>query len=316
MPKVSIITPVYNGAKYIAETLDTVLVQSFKDWELIIMDGASKDNTLEILKSYTDFHSNIHVFSAPDEGPYDAIHKGLSRAQGDYIFILCASDGYMNDDWLTMCVEKMDKDPELSVVWGIPFDMTEDGNVIGPHFMYAHFLEEGSRSPFIKEVLRRFKNPSSVARFVRKMNSATIATAGEALAMKKGKPLEKKEWFDYWLKTGTLFPDGNMCVARRVLQETLPLYKTGTRESGDLAGFFYNVNARGYLAACIPVAASVSRRFQPGSVTSRVQAYNDEKQGIYLKNITALRETLQKDPHAVVFRDRRGEPIDHQFYGG
>lgn len=300
--------PVYNGAKYIAETLDTVLAQSFKDWEVIIIDGASKDNTLQIVRGYTDFHPNIHVFSAPDEGPYDAIHKGIGRAQGDYVFILCASDGYMNNDWLKMCVERMDSDPELSVVWGIPFDMAEDGKVIGPHFMYAHFLQDASYpTPFIKEVLRRFKNPSSVARLVRKMNSSTIATAGEA--MKKSKPLQKKEWFDYWLKTGTLFPDGNMCVARRVLEECLPPYQRGTRESGDLAGFFFNVNARGYLSACIPVGANVSRRFQPGSVTSRVQAYNDEKQEIYFKKIADLKAKIKKDPGAFTFCDRTGKAL-------
>jgi len=240
MPKVSIITPVYNGGKYIAETLDTVLSQSFKDWEVIVMDGASKDTTLQILKGYTDFHPNIHVFSAPDEGPYDAIHKGLKKAQGDYVFILCASDGYMNDDWLTMCVARMESDPELSLVWGIPFDMTEDGEVVGPHFMFAHFLQDSShRGPFIKEILRRFKNPSSIARFMRKINSSTIATASQA--MKKNKPLQKKEWFDYWLKTGTLFPDGNMCVAKNVLLECLPLYHPGTREAGDWARFFFDI---------------------------------------------------------------------------
>lgn len=308
MPKVSIITPVYNGAKYVAETLDTVLAQSFKDWEVIVMDGASKDNTLQILKGYTDFHPNIHVFSAPDEGPYDAIHKGLQRAQGEYALVLCASDGYMNKDWLAMCVEKMESDPQLSLVWGIPFDMTEEGEIIGPHFMYAHFLQDAARrGPFIKEVLRRFKNPSSVARLVRKINSSTIATATRA--MKQSKPLQKQEWFTYWLETGTPFPDGNMFLSLRVFKECLPPYHPGTRESGDWSDFFFNVNARGYLSACIPVGANASRRFQPGNVTSKVREYNDEKQEISFKKIAALKAAYEKDPHAVVFRDRAGNPI-------
>jgi len=300
--------PVYNGAKYVAETLDTVLKQSFKDWEIVLMDGASKDNTLQIVKGYTDFHPNIHLFSAPDEGPYDAILKGFKKARGEYIFMLCASDGYMNDDWLKMCVEKLDGDPELSLVWGVPFDMTEDGKIIGPHFMYAHFLQDTShRGPFVKEVLRRFSSPSSIVRFIKKINPSTIATATQA--MKKGKPLQKKEWFDYWLETGSFFPDGNMCIARRVFEECLIPYNVGTREAGDWAGFFFNINAKGYLSACIPVGASASRRFQPGNVTSRVQEYNDKKQEIYFEKIEALKATLEKDPHAVVFRDRSGNPI-------
>lgn len=307
-PRVSILIPVFNGGKYIAETLDTVIAQTFKDWEVVLMDGGSKDNTVAIAKQYAGKHPNIFITSEPDESAYHAFHKALGKARGEFVLTLCASDGYMNDNWIKMCVEKLDGDKELSLVWGVPFDMTEDGKIVGPHFMYARFLQDAPhRGSFIKEVLRRFSNPSSMVRFIRKINSATIATASKA--MKRSGPLQKREWFDYWLQTGALFPDGNMCVARRVFEECLSPYHFGTHEAGDWASFYFDFNARGYLAACIPVAASASRRFQAGNVTSRVQAYNDQKQETYFKRIAALRASLKKDPHAVVFRDRTGKAI-------
>jgi glycosyltransferase involved in cell wall biosynthesis len=304
-PKVSIITPVYNGGKYIAETLDTVLAQTFKDWEVVVMDGASKDNTLQILKGYTDFHPNIHVFSEPDEGPYDAIHKGINKAQGEYIFILCASDGYMNNDWIKMCVEKLDSDREVSLVWGIPFDITEEGKMLGPHFAYAHFLEgSNARGPFLKEMASRLAHP---IRLMKKINASNIATARQVFKAEGVR--EKKDWFWYWLETGSIVPDGNMCLPKKVLQECLPPYKRGTREPGDWMGFFFNVNTKGYLSWCFPVGANYTRRVQQGSVTQRMLSYNDQNRKEYFERLGTLRETLEAHPKTIVFRDRNGNVI-------
>lgn len=91
-PLVSIITVVYNGEKHIEQTINSVLNQTYPLIEYIIIDGASKDKTLEIIKKY---EKNItHLISEKDTGIYNAMNKGLALAKGEIIGILNADDYY------------------------------------------------------------------------------------------------------------------------------------------------------------------------------------------------------------------------------
>lgn len=88
--KISVITAVRNNRDTIAAALDSILAQTHPDVELVVIDGASTDGTLEILKGYA---SRLQVFvSEPDKGIYDALNKGLSRATGDVVGFLHADD--------------------------------------------------------------------------------------------------------------------------------------------------------------------------------------------------------------------------------
>ncbi|EJC6734997.1 glycosyltransferase family 2 protein [Vibrio vulnificus] len=88
--KVSIITVCYNSAKTIKDTIESVKHQAYSDIEYIVIDGGSTDNTLDILKAYSD---SIDVLvSEKDKGLYDAMNKGLKRATGDLIGILNSDD--------------------------------------------------------------------------------------------------------------------------------------------------------------------------------------------------------------------------------
>lgn len=103
--KVSIITVVYNGAATIAEAVASVLAQDYPDLEYIVIDGASKDQTLDILRGYAD---RIHVLvSEPDKGIYDAMNKGLARATGDIVGILNADDLYAHPGVISQVVAAM-----------------------------------------------------------------------------------------------------------------------------------------------------------------------------------------------------------------
>lgn len=89
----SIITPVYNGQKNIEDTIKSVVQQDAGLYELIIVDGSSTDNTINIIKSFQDkFPANIKYISEPDRGIFDAMNKGISLAQGEYLFFLGAGD--------------------------------------------------------------------------------------------------------------------------------------------------------------------------------------------------------------------------------
>lgn len=89
-PFVSIVVPVYNGEAYIEEALRSVLAQSFADWEIIVVDGGSRDRTLEIIGRYRDFIATL--ISEPDTGQSDALRKGFEVARGKFLTWLNSDD--------------------------------------------------------------------------------------------------------------------------------------------------------------------------------------------------------------------------------
>lgn len=93
--KISIITSTFNSAATIKDTLESVLSQSHQDFEHIIVDGASKDNTIEIIKEYEPrYKGRLKYISEPDNGIYDAMNKGLKMVTGDVVGILNSDDFY------------------------------------------------------------------------------------------------------------------------------------------------------------------------------------------------------------------------------
>lgn len=93
-PRISIIIPCYNGEQLLAECLDGVLAQEYDDKEIIIVDGASADGTLEIIKKYSAEHSGIRWISERDGGVYDAMNKGIGLATGEWLYFLGADDRF------------------------------------------------------------------------------------------------------------------------------------------------------------------------------------------------------------------------------
>jgi glycosyltransferase involved in cell wall biosynthesis len=89
-PLVSIVTPVFNGERYISETIESVLAQTYKNIEYIVVDGASTDKTVELAKRRGSGIAKLT--SEPDNGMYDAINKGLRQSSGDIVCYLNADD--------------------------------------------------------------------------------------------------------------------------------------------------------------------------------------------------------------------------------
>ena len=101
--KISIITVVWNNAKTIKDAINSVLNQSYKDVEYIVIDGASTDGTIEILQSYGD---KIKFISEKDNGLYDAMNKGIRMATGDVVGILNSDDFYASDKILQIVADE------------------------------------------------------------------------------------------------------------------------------------------------------------------------------------------------------------------
>jgi glycosyltransferase involved in cell wall biosynthesis len=104
-PLVTIITAVFNAAQTIEKSIQSVINQSYKNIEYIIIDGASDDNTLEILEKYDKQIS--YWISEPDKGIYHAMNKGLKRAGGEYILILNGDD-FLYENAIESAVKKIE----------------------------------------------------------------------------------------------------------------------------------------------------------------------------------------------------------------
>lgn len=96
--KISIVTITYNAAKVLQRTLDSIRCQSYRDIEHLIIDGASKDDTLRMMETYRQQAPyTVIIQSEPDKGIYDAMNKGLRRATGDYIVFMNAGDSFHDE---------------------------------------------------------------------------------------------------------------------------------------------------------------------------------------------------------------------------
>ena len=113
--KISIITATYNSAATVRHTIESVLNQTYPDIEYIIIDGASKDDTLDIVNEYSDRIAT--VISERDKGIYDAMNKGVAAATGDVIGILNSDDFFTDDRVIQRVVDAFDTQ-ELDAVYG------------------------------------------------------------------------------------------------------------------------------------------------------------------------------------------------------
>lgn len=108
--KISIITATWNRADTIRSTIESILNQKYQNWEHIIIDGVSEDNTLEIIKEYeSSYNGRLIVISEHDNGIYDAMNKGIALASGDYVGFLNSDDFYCNDNVLKNICDKLNE---------------------------------------------------------------------------------------------------------------------------------------------------------------------------------------------------------------
>lgn len=140
MPLFSIITVVYNGEKTIEKTINSVLNQTYKNIEYIIIDGNSKDKTVDVIKKYED---EIEYWqSEPDCGIYDAMNKGINLAKGDYICLLNADDWY-EDNACQIVAEQIQKN-KADVYYGIARVLDNDLETVDIHGSTVKILNRSS----------------------------------------------------------------------------------------------------------------------------------------------------------------------------
>lgn len=130
-PQVSIIIPSYNQGNFIRRTMESIINQSYKNIEVIIIDGLSTDNTIEVLSNYSD--QITCLVSEKDKGQSDAINKGLMIAKGDIVGWMNSDDLFVEDSVSTI-VEAFSKDDSLGFVYGNVDIIDETDAVVGRYY--------------------------------------------------------------------------------------------------------------------------------------------------------------------------------------
>jgi len=146
LPRIALVTPVYNSAKYIEQTIHSVLAQNYPNLEYFIIDGGSTDGTLDIIRQYEPQISGW--LSEPDKGMYDALNKGFARTTGEVMGWISATDK-LHTGGLAVVGSVFRDLPEVEWITGRPTGFTPEGmtNIIRdiPHWSRYRFLAGANR---------------------------------------------------------------------------------------------------------------------------------------------------------------------------
>lgn len=139
-PKISIVIPSYNQAKFIAEALESIKKQSYKNYEIIIVDGGSTDDTLKIISN--DYSDLITILiSEPDLGQSDALNKGYALATGDIMGWMNSDDIYVEESFQNT-IKAFNDNPNALVVFGDWVEVDEEGDLIRREYAFDFSLTQ------------------------------------------------------------------------------------------------------------------------------------------------------------------------------
>ena len=124
-PLITIVIASYNSGKTIRRALQSVADQAFQDWECLIVDGASKDDTIDIVKVFAEKDSRFQYISEPDKGIYDAFNKGWKNARGEWMYYLGSDDSLTVDGLLNLSKEC--KNTDITTICGDVYVYNFDG---------------------------------------------------------------------------------------------------------------------------------------------------------------------------------------------
>ncbi len=185
-PLVSIIIPSLNQARFIEETIQSVLLQSYPSIEVIVVDGGSRDGTVDLLRKYD---TRIRWISEPDAGHADAVNKGFRMARGELVGWLNSDDVYFYRDSVQRAVRAFDDHPDADIVYGDAAKIAEDSTILRMYFSLPY---DGAR-------MQRANQITQPAVFMRSRVAAE--PLGNYVSLD----------YEYWLRLGQ-----NGCIFRHI----------------------------------------------------------------------------------------------------
>lgn len=160
MPKVSVLMPAYNAGKYIAESIGGILKQTFQDFELIIIDDCSSDNTWNIMQEYAKKDNRIIIFkNEKNLGIAGNRNRGVSLAKGEYVMWQDADDISVPER-IGWQADYLDKNPEVGIVGGF-LELFNDNGIIG---VRKYFERDGD----LRKIIFRYSPVAQPAAMIRR----------------------------------------------------------------------------------------------------------------------------------------------------
>jgi len=147
MPSVSILMPSYNHARFLPDGLRSVQAQSFEDWELVIVDDGSKDESVEVARGFSSSDSRIRVYTNEQNlGTYGTEQRALTLSSGRLIAVM-NSDDLWHRDKLRLQVEQLDSDPRLSLSYVLGWMIDDQGNELEGEDVHQDWPREEVQAP-------------------------------------------------------------------------------------------------------------------------------------------------------------------------
>ncbi len=191
-PKVTVYTPTYNYGEFVRQAIESVINQTLKDWELIIINDGSTDNTSEILKEYEE-HPKIRIVEQENKGLPTSNNMALRLANGKYIMRLDADD-YLDENILLVLSSILDTKPEVGLVYPDYYMMSDNGEIL--------------------EMIRRKKIGEEVELLDIPAHGACTMFRKECLLTLKGyeESISCQDGYDIWLRSIRLFNPYNVNI--------------------------------------------------------------------------------------------------------
>ncbi len=231
---VSVIMPTYNCARFIAESIESVIAQTVTDWEIQIVDDCSKDDTAEVLKPYLEKYPTIHYYCLPKNGgPAVARTEAMKRATGKYVAFLDS-----DDLWVP---EKLEKQIAFMEQTGALFSCTS----------YEQMDEQGESLHTLCIPPKR-TSYNKMLRLSNPIGNLTVMYNQEALGKYEVPPIKKRNDFALWLR---ILRDAPYCAG---LQENLGKYRIRANSvSSNKLGqakyhwqLYYDIEHMGLIKSC------------------------------------------------------------------
>lgn len=224
LPLVSIIVPVYNGERYLRESLDSIVAQSYHNKEILVLDDASTDGTPDIIASYGN--QVQHCRQEKNKGQFENVNDGISRAKGEYIAVYHSDDVY--------CLDIIDKEvlfltnhPESGAVFSKDIFIDSQGEEVGRLILPLEVSGSGVfEYPVVFNALLTYKN-----RFLRGPSGLVRSSAYQKVGLYRNHEYQIASDLEMWVRIARQYPVG-------ILDEYLMRYRRG---HGNLSQHYYHL---------------------------------------------------------------------------
>ncbi len=194
---ISVVLPVYNGGDILAESIESVLCQTYENFELIIINDGSKDNTLEIAEGYAQKDKRIRVLTQENKKIPRTLSRGFREARGEFL-TWTSADNVMDNDFLEKMVGELKENPQTAMVWGNMRLINAKGKKLTKHGWFEYPIGSGNVIfPHNAFELNTYANNTIGAAFMYRKSAAEILGCYSSYK-------HTLEDYDYWMRMNSL----------------------------------------------------------------------------------------------------------------